>query len=126
MASIFNTRYAGGVRWISHLAQFLTKERKMATIVHGNKEWSAVIRCAHPVCGGGLYRVDGCFALIEITLDDIKSSVDYEGDRSYWVVCPSCGQTLYPEWQIGNGPLENSLKHNENKGDNNACNQKRF
>lgn len=77
----------------------------MAQIVAGEKKWAAVIRCAHPVCGYGLNRVDGCFAMIQIGLDDIQASKDYEGDWSFWVKCPSCGQTLYPKWQIGDGPL---------------------
>ena len=77
----------------------------MAKIVEGPSEWSAVIRCAHPVCSG-LYRVDGCFAQIEIGLDDIHAHCDGDGDWSFWVFCPSCGQKLYPEWQIGKGPLE--------------------
>ena len=81
------------------------KEKFMAKVIEGNKEWSATIRCAHPVCGGRLNRVDGCFALIEIGLEDIKHSTDYDGDTSFWVHCPSCGQQLYPEWQIGSGPL---------------------
>ncbi len=76
----------------------------MAKIVEGQSEWSAKIRCAQSVYGGG--RVDGCFAPIEIGLDDIESSRDYEGDWSFWVICPSCGQKLYPRWQIGDGPLE--------------------
>ena len=87
----------------------------MARILEGNKEWSAAIRCASAVCGGRLNRVDGCFALIEITLGDIKHSTDYEGDTSFWVVCPSCGQKLYPEWQIGKGPLEASLNLSRNR-----------
>ncbi len=79
----------------------------MAKIVEGKKEWSAVIRCAHPVSGfAGPHRVDGCFALIEITLDDIKGHRDCEGDWTFHVICPACGQKLYPEWQIGSGPLE--------------------
>jgi hypothetical protein len=83
----------------------------MAKIIEGAEKWSAVIRCAHPVYGGRLNRVDGCFSLIEITLEDIKHSRDFEGDISYWVECPSCSQKLYPEWQIGRAALENSLKN---------------
>lgn len=79
----------------------------MAKVISAEHEgWSARIRCAHPVCGYGTYRVDGCFAVIEITLEDIKSSVDYEGDWTFWVKCPNCGQTLHPKWQIGDGPLQ--------------------
>ncbi len=81
----------------------------MARVLEGtikvNEKWKATIRCAHPSCGFGLYRVDGCFALIEIELDDIQYRRDYEGDETCWVVCPACGQTLYPEWQIGAGPI---------------------
>lgn len=76
----------------------------MAKIVQGNKEWSAVIRCAQSVYNQA--RVDGCFAQIEIGLNDIQASCDCEGDWSFWVICPACGQKLYPEWQIGKGPLE--------------------
>lgn len=76
----------------------------MAKVVQGQSKWSAVIRCAHPVTFG-LYRVDGCFSLIEITLDDIQSHRDWEGDWTHWVDCPSCGQKLYVRWQIGDGPL---------------------
>ena len=83
----------------------------MATIVEGQKEWSAIIRCAHPSFGSP-HRVDGCFALIQITLADIKHTRDYEGDISFWVECPSCGQRLYPEWQVGRPPLANSLTVN--------------
>jgi len=78
----------------------------MARVVEGSEKWKAHIRCAHPVCGGRLYRVDGCFSVIEITLDDIQGRRDSDGDWSFWVMCPSCGQMLYPEWQIGSGPLE--------------------
>jgi len=78
----------------------------MAKVVNGNEAWSAVIRCAHPTGFHSLHRVDGCFAQIEITLADIHGSRDYEGDWSFWVDCPACGQRLYPEWQIGSGPLE--------------------
>ncbi|HBP00065.1 MAG: hypothetical protein UU48_C0003G0013 [Candidatus Uhrbacteria bacterium GW2011_GWF2_41_16] len=84
----------------------------MATVIEGPQEWSTVIRCAHPVCGFGLHRVEGCFSLIRITLADIKHSTDYEGDTTFWVDCPCCGQRLYPEWQIGKGPLNNSMKIN--------------
>ncbi len=86
----------------------------MARIIEGNKEWSATIRCAHPVCGA-LNRVDGCFALIEIGLHDIKHITDYEGDTSFWVICPACGQKLYPEWQIGRGPLNVILSRSQNR-----------
>jgi|GEM_PF-3551255 len=85
----------------------------MATVVEGQPEWSAVIRCAHPTCGCGLNRVDGCFALIAITPRDIKHSRDFEGGITFWVDCPACGQHLYPAWQVGKGPLENSLKINK-------------
>lgn len=77
----------------------------MAKIVSKERPWKAVIRCAHPVCYG-LYRVDGCFALFEIGLEDIDGSRDWEGDWTFWVTCPNCGQKLYPEWQIGDRPLE--------------------
>lgn len=85
----------------------------MARLVQGNTSWSAVIRCAHPVCCG-LNRVDGCFALIEITLSDIRHRTDFEGDTTFWVDCPACGQKLYPEWQICNGPLNTILSKEEN------------
>ena len=78
----------------------------MAKVVQGKESWSAVICCAHPTGFFGLHRVDGCFAEIEITLNDFHGSRDWEGDWSLWVNCPACGQKLYPEWQIGKGPLE--------------------
>lgn len=78
----------------------------MATIVEGLVTWKARIRCAHPSFGGRLNRVDGCFALIEITLDDLKGHRDSDGDWTVWTECPGCGQRLYPEWQIGSGPIE--------------------
>ena len=86
----------------------------MATIVEGNRTWSAVIRCADPVCGMGLNRVDGCFSLIEITLGDIQHRTDSDGDTYFWVICPSCGQKLYPKWQIGDGPLNVILRRKRN------------
>ncbi|NQV90792.1 hypothetical protein HQ487_05325 [Candidatus Uhrbacteria bacterium] len=86
----------------------------MAKIVAGEKKWSVTIRCAHPVCGMGVNRVDGCFALIEIELEDIDHSTDWEGDTTFWVICPSCGQKLYPKWQIGDGPLNVILRTQEN------------
>ncbi len=86
----------------------------MAKIVQGEQKWSAVIRCAHPVCGIGLNRVDGCFSLIRIELKDIQHSTDWEGDTTFWVDCPACGQKLYPEWQIGNGPLNVILSKENN------------
>lgn len=78
----------------------------MATIVEGQNKWTARIRCAHPVTGARLNRVDGCFSLIEITIEDLEGFRDCEGDWTVWTVCPGCGQRLYPEWQIGNGPIE--------------------
>jgi len=74
----------------------------MAKVI--NKEEGAgvyTIRCAHPAGFYGLHRVDGCFSVIEITLDDIRASCDWEGDWTCSVICPACGQTLYPRWQIG-------------------------
>jgi len=82
----------------------------VAKVVEGSDKWSATIRCAHPVCGIGLHRVDGCFARIEITHDDIHARKDWEGDWSFWVICPACGQKLYPKWQIGSGPFETIKK----------------
>jgi len=76
----------------------------MSRIVEGKEKWSAVIRCAHPVMGSP-NRVDGCFALIEITLDDITVKDDGDGSRWFETQCPACGQILYPAWQIGNGPM---------------------
>ena len=89
----------------------------MSRIVEGKEKWSAVIRCAHP-CGGygNLLRVDGCFALIEITLDDIEIKDDGDGSVWYETHCPACGQILYPAWQIGDGPM--IAKQNIKKGKN--------
>lgn len=81
----------------------------MAEIVEGPQEWSAVIRCAVPRCYG-TFRVDGCFAQIRITLDDLKVSRDWEGDVSCTTECPSCGTKIHPKWQIGDGPIDILLK----------------
>lgn len=77
----------------------------MAKVVDDDdKPWSARIRCAHPVFGRP-HRVDGCFCVIEITQQDLN--VHYDGeDYSCSVTCPKCGQQLYPEWQIGPGPIQ--------------------
>ena len=78
----------------------------MATIVAGSTEWSATIRCAHPTAGAGLYRVDGCFSLIKIDLQDIAIKDDGDGYSWMEVACPACGQRLLPEWQIGRGVMD--------------------
>ena len=86
----------------------------MAKILEGKAPapWTAKVRCAHPACAyfGGLNRVDGCFAVIEITLDDIVMREDCDGQWHYSMSCPSCGQLLYPEWQIGITPWEMKKK----------------
>lgn len=88
----------------------------MAKMLEGQSAWSAKIRCAHPVCVGGLYRVDGCFGIIEISLDDIHGQKDSEGDWRFWVECPACKQVLYPQWQIGRGPLDAVVKRVQKGG----------
>lgn len=64
------------------------------------KEWKVIIRCAQPICGMGLHRVDGCFRLLEVSREDVFGHRDFEGDLSIWVNCPSCGTQLYFQWQL--------------------------
>lgn len=75
----------------------------MAKIVEGNPVWKATIRCAQARCGG-TYRVDGCFAVIEIEASDLKSYTDSDGDTTLSCKCPSCKITLYPRWQLASLP----------------------
>lgn len=84
----------------------------MAKVVSkkAKKDWSAQIRCAQPVCGIGLHRVDGCFEIIEITFADIKSYTD-EGDIIFYIKCPNCKQQLYPKWQLGPGQSQVVRNH---------------
>lgn len=77
----------------------------MAKVISGNHAWSAVIRCAESSYGG---KVDGCFSTIEISAEDIQKHTDWEGDTSYSVKCPACGQILYPYWQVGEEALSNA------------------
>lgn len=74
----------------------------MAKVILESKPWSAEIRCAQAVFESNRQgRVDGCYALLEIDLDDIVVKMDYAHIRTYTVKCPYCGQVLQPMWQIG-------------------------
>lgn len=78
------------------------------------EKWSAKIRCCKPVCYG-LSKVEGCFSILEITHEDIKSHCDSDGDWNFTVTCSVCGLTQYPKWQIGEGPLEFIMKRDRKR-----------
>ncbi len=85
----------------------------MARVLSGKRGgWSAKIRCAHPVCGLGRYRVDGCFAVIKIIIDDVRAAYNSEdSDWTFWVNCPLCQQQLYIGWQIGESAAKMLEQH---------------
>ena len=87
----------------------------MAKVLEGVKEWSAQVRCADAVCGVGLNKVEGCFALLEVKLSDFEVKSNEE-DSWYVVLCPACGHIIMPQWQIGLSPADVvRMQHNEKR-----------
>ena len=76
------------------------------------KPFTTIIRCAQ--VSGPYNGIKGCFSQIEIGLEDIKASQDYEGDWSFSTVCPKCYTTLYIDWQLPPGIID-LLKNNKSK-----------
>jgi hypothetical protein len=86
----------------------------MAKVLEGQEVWSAKVRCAE-AAGYSIRRVDGCFALLEVGLDDIVVGRDSENDPYLYMHCPSCGQRLHVGWQLGEGAIARVLERQPRK-----------